>query len=67
MIWGIFQPIFDTNKVLKFLLDWSGYKNNMWAVACDFQKCGVLTGVESDKPVQPLLSLETPNDVQSVA
>ena len=29
--------------------------------------CGIfLTSVDSDKPVQSLLSLETPNDVQSV-
>ena len=33
-------------------------------------RCGILTCVDSDEPVQPdslLLSLETPNDVQSVA
>ena len=35
---------------------------------CDFQQCVILTRVDSDKPVQPLLlSLETPIDVQSVA
>ena len=33
----------------------------------EFQQCGVLTSVDSDKPVQPFLSLETPNGVQSVA
>ena len=36
-------------------------------VTCVFQQCGILTSVDSDGPVQPNLSLETPNDVQSVA
>ena len=35
------------------------------ATTCDFQQCVILTSVDSDKPVQPPLSLETPNDVQS--
>ena len=35
-------------------------------MTCDFQQCGILTIVDSDEPVQPPLSLETPNDVQSV-
>ena len=34
---------------------------------CEFQQCGIITSVDSDEPMQPLLSLETPNDVQSVA
>ena len=25
----------------------------VWAMTCDFQQCGVLTSVDSDKPVQP--------------
>ena len=29
----------------------------IWAVACDFQQCGVLTSVDSDKPVQPHFKL----------
>ena len=33
----------------------------------NFQECGILTSVNSDEPVQPPLSLETPNYVQSVA
>ena len=33
----------------------------------DFQQCGILTSVDSDKPVQSPLSLETPTNVQSVA
>ena len=32
-----------------------------------FQQYGILTSVDSDEPGQLLLSLETPNDVQSVA
>ena len=34
-----------------------------WAVISDFKECGILTSVDSDEPVQSLLSLETPNDV----
>ena len=34
----------------------------------DFQQCGILTSVESDEPARSLLlSLETPDDVQSLA
>ena len=29
-------------------------------MACDFQQCGILTGVISEESVQPYLSLETP-------
>ena len=35
-------------------------------MTCDYQQCGILTSVDSDEPVQPPLSLETPNGVQSV-
>ena len=38
------------------------YKDKCTAT-CDFQQCGVLTSVDSDTPVQPPLSLETPNNV----
>ena len=41
--------------------------NHIRAVTCDFQQCGILTSVDSDKPVQPPFKLRTPNDVQSVA
>ena len=37
------------------------------AVTCDFQQCGIFTSLDSEEPVQPPISLETPNDVQSVA
>ena len=37
------------------------------ASACYFQQFDILTSVDSDEPVQPPLSLETPNGVQSVA
>ena len=40
---------------------------NKWAATCGFHQCGILTSVDSDKAVQPLFSLETPNDAQSVA
>ena len=39
----------------------------IWAAAWDFQQFDILTSVDSGEPVQPLLSLETPSDVQSVA
>ena len=39
----------------------------IWAMTCDFQQCGILTCVDSGEPMQPPLSLETLNDVQSVA
>ena len=29
----------------------------IWAVSCDFQQCGILTGIDSDKPVQPPFKL----------
>ena len=36
-------------------------------MACDFQQCGILISVDSDERVQPPFTLETLNDVQSVA
>ena len=27
--------------------------DGIWAATCDFQQCGILTSVDSDKPVQP--------------
>ena len=39
----------------------------IWAVTCDFQQCDILTFVDLDEPCSLLLSLETPNGVQSVA
>ena len=42
--------------------------NNIWAVTCDFQQCGMLTYIYSDEPVGSfLLSLENPSYIQSVA
>ena len=36
----------------------SGSKDfQIWAATCDFQQCGILTGVDSDKPVQPPFKL----------
>ena len=42
-------------------------RDDIRAVTCDFKQCGILTSVDSDDPVKPPVSLETPNDVQSVA
>ena len=39
----------------------------MLAATCVFQQCAILTSIDSDEPVKPPLSLETPNNVQSVA
>ena len=36
-------------------------------MTCDFQQCGILTSVDTDQPVQPPFSLETPNAVPSEA
>ena len=36
------------------VLSWSSY---IWAVACDFQQCGILTSVDSYEPVQPPIKL----------
>ena len=33
-------------------------------MTCDFQQCGILTSVDSDKAVQPPVSLETENDAR---
>ena len=33
----------------------------MQAMTCGFRKCGILTSVESDEPVQPPLKLRNPN------
>ena len=43
------------------------YVHQFLSLTCDFQHCGILTSVDSDKPVQPTLSLETTNKIQSVA
>ena len=42
-------------------------RKDIWAATYDFQQCGILTSVDSDEPVNLLLSIETPNDVWSVA
>ena len=33
---------------------------NILAVTCDFQKCGILTSVDSDEPLQPICKLRNP-------
>ena len=42
-------------------------KNIKQATTCDFQQCGILTSVDSDKLCSPPLSLRNQNGVQSVA
>ena len=39
----------------------------IWALTRDFQQCGVLSSVDSEELYSLLLSLEAPNDDQSVA
>ena len=34
-----------------------GHKCVIWAATCEFQHCGILTGVDSDVPVQPPFKL----------
>ena len=35
-------------------------------MTCDFQQCDILTGIDSDEPLQPTFKLRNSNDVQSV-
>ena len=35
------------------IIEWK----HIWAVTCDFRKCGILTCVDTDEPVQPPLKL----------
>ena len=43
----------------KQTLNWMEYTYLIWAVACDFQQCGILTSVDSDEHVQPPFKLRT--------
>ena len=43
---------------LRVSISYSVYK---WAATCDFQQCGSLTSVDSDKPVQPPYKLRNSN------
>ena len=48
-----------------FVIQWNWRKEQCkWAMTCDFQQCGILTSVDSNKPVQLPVK---PDDVQSVA
>ena len=47
-----------TNGALNFLnniymKNWHYVIDNIRAATCDFQQCGILTSVDSEKPVQP--------------
>ena len=59
-IHGIFKPL---AKALIRLRVCAGYSEALllaqvyWATACDFQQCGILTSVDSDKPLQPPFQL----------
>ena len=37
-----------------------------WTATCDFHQCGILTSVDSDKPLQPPFKLRNSNAVRSV-
>ena len=41
----------NLTTVLTVRKNWIWHNN--WATTCDFQQCGILTSVDSDKPVQP--------------
>ena len=43
------------------------YNLDKWATTRAFKQCDIMTSVDSDEHVQPPLSLETQNDVFSVA
>ena len=61
------QPFWHLKWEKKHYLTLIQLVMDIWAMACDFQQRGILTNVDSDKPVQPQVKLKTPNDVQSVA
>ena len=45
-------------KVTSIEQTWcGGFKKLATTCACDFQQCGILTRVNSDKPVQPSFKL----------
>ena len=60
---ALWEQLFKYTKIHTLTYFW---KYN-WAGAWDFQQFDILTSVDSDKLCSLLLSLETPNGVQSVA
>ena len=62
-LWIQFQfftcmPRFLTCQLHKFYSWWIRIFKCKWAVACDFQQCGILTCVDSDEPLQPPFKLK---------
>ena len=53
----LFQVLHSTTEPLHSSLTSLGSIN--WAVACDFQQCGILTSVDSDEHVKPPFKLRT--------
>ena len=51
-MWSGVEPTCDPMGTRKF-------EFYIWAATCDFQQCGVLTSVDSDKPVQPPFKLRS--------
>ena len=49
----------DSKHSLDGMMIWNnlGYYNTIWDGTCDFQQCGILTWIDSDKPVQPPFKL----------
>ena len=47
------------HRTSEVTLEWEGCLKYIWAVTCDFQRCGILTRIDSDKPVQPPFKLRS--------
>ena len=41
-------------------------RSHIWAVSWDCHQCGIFTGIECNKPMQPHFKRKTPNDIRSV-
>ena len=59
--WKTIIGIFESGRFSQVLLYY------IWAATWDFQQCGILTWIDSEEMYSLLLSIETANDVQSVA
>ena len=60
--WGIRKLIFWYTRLTKVMIERKAnirnqWNNSIWAATRDFQKCGILTSVDSDEPVQPSVKL----------
>ena len=45
---------------LTLIWHWGRALKIKWALTCDFQQCGILTSVDSDKPLQSSVELRNP-------